>query len=201
MHVFLKLYRCLSTRTVHRRPCIRPGIWFCNTPFGGVSGRQARKASLPTTVVYSLGFGVRTVTENPTQWERLHNKMLLKWKHTCITRKLLILTGTCLISLQYKHTFDVHFQSMHLYIIMLNAYHTLQSYDFKFSLMEVFGFFILFICIAKAFFVRIVLTCWKQLSLSWIMWISISKSHLIYHTLKISKYFLLSCKWSTAVVH
>lgn len=47
----------------------------------------------------------------------------------------------CLISLQHKHTFDVHFQSMHLYIIMPNAYHTLQSYDFTVSLMEVFGFF------------------------------------------------------------
>lgn len=57
----------------------------------------------------------------------------------------------CLISLQYKHTFDVHFQSMHLYIIMLNAYHILQSYDFTVRLMEVLGFFIFFYLHCKIF--------------------------------------------------
>lgn len=108
---------------------------------------------------------------------------------------------TCLIPLQYKHTFDVHFQSIYLYIIIIYAYHTLQPYDFTVSLIEVFVYLILFICIAKYIFVHIFLTCWNELSFSWVMWVSISKSHLIYHIWKISKFFLLSCKWSTGVRH
>lgn len=86
-------------------------------------------------------FDVRTVTEDPTQWERLHDKIALKMKTHSYNKEVININwDMCLISLQYKHTFDVHFQSMHLYIIMVNAYHTLQSYDFTVGLMEVLVF-------------------------------------------------------------
>lgn len=114
-----------------------------------------------------LWFWCKNCNSNPTLWKRLHTKYAPKMKTDTYDREVInIKWDTCLISLQQKLTFDVHFQSIHLYIIMLNAYHTLQSYYFTVNLVDVVlfcfcFFFILSICIAKYLFVHNVFTCWK----------------------------------------